>query len=172
MKIQSNSYRNNFQPTQYSGSKLLFATTLTPRRSLSFNSFQVLILILFLIFLLIGSVFINFGAWPVFSFLGLEIFLIWGAFHLNYYAACEKEVIRVYSNEIYVSNISATGKVSEFKFNPRWVRLIVERLNDDEIRQIKLICGGKGCLIGRFLNSEDLETFAAALENAINLAKK
>ena len=171
MKARSIS-KSDFQPTQISQEKLLFSAILTPYRALCFTSFQILILILGLTFFLIGTIFVYLGAWPVMGFLGLEIFLIWGAFRLNYFVAREYETVAVYPNEIFVRGISSTGKVNEFRFNPRWVHLIIERMNDDKIRQIKLICHGKGCLIGRFLNPEDLESFAAAFGNAISLARK
>ncbi len=159
-------------PIQNSQDRPLFSAKLTPYRALSISSSQILILILGVIFFLIGTVFVNLGAWPVMGFLGLEIFLIWGAFRLNFFVAREYETVCVYPNEICVRGISSTGKVNEFRFNPRWVQLIIERMNDDKIKQIKLVSRGKGCLIGRFLNPEDLESFAAAFGNAISLARK
>ena len=161
--------KSNFSKNSQDGP--LFSAILRPHRSLGVKKFQILILVLGFIFFLIGSVFLYLGAWPIVGFLGLELFLIWGAYRLNYFSAHAYELVKVFPHEVYIRGVSNKGKISEFRFNPRWVQLIIERMEDEKIKQIRLMSSGKGCLVGNFLNPDDLETFAAAFGNAIKTAR-
>ena len=58
--------------------------TVLPYRSLSKKGFRNLMLIVSLVFFGIGVFFWYIGAWPVFGFLGLDVWLLYYAFKINY----------------------------------------------------------------------------------------
>ena len=58
--------------------------TVLPYRSLSKKGFRYLMIIVAAIFFSIGIFFWIIGAWPVFGFLGIDVFLLYYAFKINY----------------------------------------------------------------------------------------
>ncbi len=148
-----------------------FSAELSPHRSLEERGFQTLMLVLGIAIAAISLLFVSLGAWPVLGFLGLDLLIIWHAFRLNFRTAKAREYVQVSNNEVYVCGVSATGKVSEFRFNPKWVKLSIEREDDEGISKLTLNYAGKGCIVGKFLNPSDLETFSIALKNALDKAK-
>lgn len=148
-----------------------FSAVLTPYRSLGENGFRILMLVLAAVCAIAGLVFLMMGAWPVFGFFGLDIVLVWLAFKMNYRSARAYELVNVSVHEIYVRGVTAAGKISEFRFNPRWARLTIEREESEGVKRLILMHGGKGCAIGNFLNPDDRESFANALSEALACAK-
>ena len=67
---------------------------LWPHRSLSRRGFKILMLVLAGPMFCIGLGFFLAGAWPVIGFLGLEIFVVWLAFRMNFRAARQRETLR------------------------------------------------------------------------------
>ena len=64
--------------------KIFLDVTLLPYRSLSKRGFRNLMFTVSFIFFSIGVYFWYLGAWPVFGFLGLDVFLLYYAFKINY----------------------------------------------------------------------------------------
>ena len=60
----------------------------------------------------IGLGFFLAGAWPVIGFLGFELFIVWGAFKLNYQAAKKRETIETTADTVTVKQTDASGKAS------------------------------------------------------------
>ncbi|MEP3276480.1 MAG: DUF2244 domain-containing protein [Stappiaceae bacterium] len=148
-----------------------FSAVLTPYRSLGVKGFRTLMLVLAAICTIAGTVFLLMGAWPVFGFFGLDVVLVWLAFKMNYRSARAYELVNVSAHEVYVRGVTPAGKVSEFRFNPRWARLTVERVESEGVQRLTLMHGGNGCAIGNFLNPDDRESFADALSEALARAK-
>ncbi|GAA0784755.1 DUF2244 domain-containing protein [Roseibium denhamense] len=148
-----------------------FSAVLTPHRSLGPNGFMILMGCFGLISFVAGIIFWQIGAWPVFGFFGLDVALLYLAFRLNYASARAYEEIKVSRNEIVIRKIGPGRRELEFKFNPLWVRLSVERIEDEGVTAISLTSRGETVDLGQFLNPEDRTSFAGAMANALATAK-
>lgn len=144
-----------------------FKATLLPYRSLSARGFQIMILSLLLLWACIGMVFMHLGAWPVISMFGLDIAAIYLAFRVNYYAARQREEITLSREQLLIRQVSASGRIRAYQFNPFRTRFHITRKDDIGITQMQLQADGRTLDIGRFLPLETRESFATALTNAL-----
>jgi uncharacterized membrane protein len=119
-----------------------------------------------------GVMFLLIGAWPVFSFLGLDVLLIYWAFRINYRAARAYEEVTVTTSELTVRKVSHRGSVREWTLNPLWVRL--ERVAHEEfgIERLFLISHGRRLSIAACLGPDEKASFAGALSTALSEAKR
>ncbi len=149
----------------------VFAATLNPHRSLGPRGFTALMLIVSAVSFTAGYVFYRIGAWPVMGFCGLDVLAVYVAFRLNYRAARVFEEIEVRRHEILIRKVSARGRALEYRFNPDWVRLEIERTEDEGVTRIVLYSRGRGVPVADFLNPDDRTTFATAFRAAISAAR-
>lgn len=154
--------RNMDEPAE-----LVFSAVLKPYRSLSPRGFALLLMLVASTCFASGLLFWSLGAWPIAGFFGLDILAIQFAFRLNYRAARAREIVEMTRDTLTIRRISASGKTEQFDFNPYWARLEVERLPDWGITRMALASHGKRLAIGSFLNPDDREGFATALQNAL-----
>ncbi|MBT9289643.1 DUF2244 domain-containing protein [Prosthecodimorpha staleyi] len=148
-----------------------FSAVLLPHRSLGPRGFLILMGAVALVSFAVGLLFYRIGAWPVSGFLGLDAGLVWFAFRLNYRAARAREEVSVSPHEVVVRRIAAHGPVSEYRFNPLWVRLDVEEVEDEGVTRIALRSHGRSLAIGGFLNPDDRTSFAEAFRRALAAAR-
>ncbi len=154
--------RNMDEPAE-----LVFSAVLKPYRSLSPSGFALLLMLVASTCFASGLLFWSLGAWPIAGFFGLDILAIQFAFRLNYRAARAREIVEMTRDTLTIRRISASGKMEQFDFNPYWARLEVERLPDWGITRMALASHGRRLSIGSFLNPDDREGFATALQNAL-----
>ncbi len=150
----------------------LFAARLTPHRSLSRNGFTILMVFVCASCLLSGILFMSIGAWPVFAFFGLDAFLIWLAFKLNYRSGRAAEEVEVWRHELRLRKIAASGKVVTHVLNPFWTRFVVDRHDEFGITRMTLQSRERLIDIGGFLNPPDRESFADAFSHALSRVKR
>lgn len=150
----------------------IFAAKLTPYRSLGRKGFLVLMICLSLICFTAGAAFYAIGAWPVLGFFGLDVLIIFIAFKLNYRAAREYEVITLSNDALDIKQVSAKGTENQHSFNPFWVRLAIERKEDEGVTGLTLTSHGESLKVGNFLNPGDRETFGNALQDALRRARQ
>ena len=81
--------------------KIFLNLTVLPYRSLSKKGFKNLMLVVCFIFFSVGIFFWHIGAWPVFGFLGLDVFLLYYAFRINYKSGEIFENIRILYKHLY-----------------------------------------------------------------------
>ncbi|NBN65608.1 DUF2244 domain-containing protein [Microvirga tunisiensis] len=148
-----------------------FSAVLTPYRSLGPNGFLALMLCTGALCIGHAVVFLIVGAWPIVIFFGLDIALVWLAFRLNYAAARASEEVSIYAHEIVIRKIGPGKRRQEFRFNTFWVRLTVDRLEDEGVTRILLTSRGQAVPVGDFLNPPDRTSFASALTAALAAAK-
>lgn len=151
--------------------KPFFTAVLTPYRSLGPNGFLILMVCFGLICFVSGVAFLSIGAWPVFGFFGLDMAILWLAFRMNYRSAQTFEEIAVSRSEIVIRKVGPGKRYLEYSFNPVWVRLKVERLDDEGVVGISLSSRGETVDLGNFLNPDDRTSFAGAIANALAVAK-
>jgi len=158
-------HESNYDPT-------LFEARLKPHRSLTPQGFAVLMAVLGGISFAVGTVFLLLGAWPVFGFFGLDMFIVWWAFRANFRAARAYEDIHLTPHRLLVRQVSASGDARETEFNPRWVRL---EKNEDEtygVTRLALISRGIALVIGAFLPPLHRGQLAKSLSAALQAAKR
>jgi uncharacterized membrane protein len=150
----------------------IFSATITPHRSLSRAGFVVLMLVVGLVSFVAGMVFLVAGAWPVFGFFGLDVLLIYWAFHVNYRAARAYEEVIVTASELKVRKVSHRGQVVEWTLNPLWTRLDKQTHAEFGIEKLFLVSRGQKLPVANFLGPDEKADFAAALGAALGEAKR
>jgi uncharacterized membrane protein len=150
----------------------LFSAVVTPHRSLSHAGFLIVMAAVGGVSFVAGTAFLLLGAWPVFGFFGLDVLLVYWAFRANYRAAAAFEEVTITASELRIRQVSHRGKVSEWSFNPLWVRL--ERESDEEfgLERLFLVSRGQRLPVASLLGPTEKESFAAALAAAISEAKR
>jgi uncharacterized membrane protein len=148
------------------GKPTLFDAVLEPHRSLSRSGFFVVILCIGIVTLGFGIFFIAMGAWPVFGFLGLDLFLLWLAIKLNARALKIVERIRVTSDEVVVTRHGPRGGES-WSFNPYWLTVGV---NEQETGKgaLRLSSHGFSLSLGAFLQPAERRELADSLRKALS----
>jgi uncharacterized membrane protein len=161
---------NHFDPN--AAEPELFSALLTPHRSLNRTGFFVLMVFLSVVSFVAGVAFLLMGAWPVFGFFGLDVLVIYWAFKINFRSAQAREEISVTSSELRVRRISHRGHVAEWVLNPLWVKLDLEADEEFGIEHLYLVSRGRRLAIASFLGPGEKASFAKALIDALNAAKR
>ena len=100
-----------------------FATSLKPHRSLSAEGFR---------FVMMGAVAANvvialplfvMGAWPVFGFMGLDIFLLWWLFQRSYFDARRTETLTLTDRDLVVVRIAPDGEREKLRLDSYWLKV-------------------------------------------------
>lgn len=154
------------------GEPVLYEATLRPHRSLSKPGFVIVMAVIAFSSFVAGMAFLMMGAWPVFFFFGLDVVLVWWAFHVNYRAARAFETIRVTANTLSIRQVSARGAAVESSFNPRWVRLVVNKDELSGVTRVALLSRGVPLIVGSFLPPVQKQELANALSRALAGAKR
>ena len=150
----------------------LFSALLTPHRSLNRTGFLVLMGFLSVVSFATGLAFLLMGAWPVFGFFGLDVLVIYWAFRINFRRARASEEILVTPSELRVRRISHRGHVMEFVLNPLWVQLNRETHAEYGIEKLYLVSKGRHIAIAGFLGPAEKASFAKALTEALQAARR
>ena len=151
--------------------KPLFAARLTPYRSLGRRGFLILMILFGLSCFVSGMVFLTIGAWPVFGFFGLDVLLLYIAFKVNYRSARAFEEIAIWREAIEFRQVAPSGRATVHRFNPFWLRFIVERHEEFGITRMALREKDREVDIGGFLNPADRDSFATAFARALSRAR-
>ena len=150
----------------------LFSALLTPNRSLNRTGFLLLMGLISVVSFVAGLVFLSMGAWPVFGIFALDVLAIYWAFRVNFRRAAAYEEISVTPSALHVRRVTHLGAVSEWTFNPLWVRLDIEADEEFGVERLALISRGRSLRIASFLGPNEKYSFAKALTTALNSAKR
>jgi uncharacterized membrane protein len=150
----------------------LFSALLTPHRSLNRTGFLLLMGFISVISFISGLVFLSLGAWPVLGFFGLDVLAIYWAFRVNFHRATAYEEIAVTPTALHVRRVTHLGAVSEWTFNPLWVRLDVETSDEFGVGRLALVSRGRSLGIASFLGPDEKLSFSKALSAALASAKR
>lgn len=138
-----------------------FATSLTPHRSLSAEGFRFVMLGAVAANLVIGLPLFLMGAWPVFGFMGLDVFLLWWLFKRSYLDARRSETLLLTDRELVVVRVAPDGEREELRLDAYWLK--VEATEE----RLMVTSRGNRAVIGRFLGPEERLRVADQLKAAI-----
>ena len=133
------------------GARLFFERALRPHRSLPPRRFRLLMLALGLVSLALGTGFVVAGAWPVFGFFGLDVALVYAAFRYNYRSARGGETLRLAGDAFAVERIGRGGEYRLWRFQPFWLRVVLEERSDRSNR-LFVASHGRSLIIADFLS--------------------
>ena len=145
----------------------VFERVLRPHRSLTRGGFHLLMLVIGLSSLAIGIRFAAIGAWPVLGFCGLDVALVYVAFHLNYRSARRSETLRLAGDAFTIERVSVRGKRRVWRFQPFWLRVILEERHDESNR-LFVASHGRSLAIGDFLGPPARRELAAIIRDALS----
>lgn len=144
---------------------------LMPHRSLSPAGFAAVMALVGFISFVSGLAFWLRGAWPVAGFCGLDVAVMWCAFRANFRAARACEEIEVTFDEIRLTRVDARGNRVEWRCNPVWAGLDIDRHVDEGVTGLALRSRGQRQAIGAFLGPAERGAFAEVLAAALRQAK-
>lgn len=145
---------------------LLMDAVLRPHRSLSLAAFKLVLSVVIAVNLVIATVFIAHGAFPVAGFLGLDVLALWLAFRWNYRDARREEHLRIAAGQVHVASIDPKGRAQHWVVNPIWTRVLRQG------RGVVIRAGGDQMRVGAFLSPKECAELAAAVDTALWRAKR
>jgi uncharacterized membrane protein len=143
-----------------------FERVLLPHRSLPSRNFHMLMGLLGLISLAAGVGFVAAGAWPVIGFFGLDVALVYLAFRLSYRTARQSETIRLADDVFSVERVGVRGERRNWRFQPFWVKVILEERPDTSNRLL-VASHGRSLVIGDFVPPATRRELATSLRDAL-----
>src|SRR5260221_10722649 len=146
--------------------RIFFERVLLPYRSLPPRGFHLLMLFVGLVSIGVGIGFISIGAWPVFGFFGLDVALLYLAFRLSYRSARQRETLRLAEEEFTVERIGIRGDRRFWRFQPFWLRVVVEE-RGEQANRLFLASHGNTLPIGDFLPTPTRREVAESLRAAL-----
>ena len=145
---------------------VFYERVLWPHRSLPPRGFRALMLFLGLLSLAAGIGFVAAGAWPICGFFGLDVALLYLAFRISYRSARQRETLRLADDQFTVERVGVYGERRQWRFQPFWLRVVLEERPDDSNR-LSLASHGRSLVIGDFLAPPLRRELAANLREVL-----
>jgi uncharacterized membrane protein len=147
-------------------SPVFLDSELRPHRSLPPAGFTAIMLVFGLVSFAAGMFFVLHGAWPVMGFFGVDVGLLYLAFRLNYRSGRQIERIRLVEEALTVERISVRGERRRWRFQPYWLRVVLEEQDEDQNR-LYIASHGRSLVLGAFLGAAERRRFAERLADAL-----
>src|SRR5260370_333650 len=116
------------------------------------RGFHLLMLLSGLVSLAVSIGFAAIGAWPICGFFGLDVAALYLAFRLSYRSARRREVLRLAGDDFTVERVSIYGERLMWRFQPFWLRIVLEE-RADESNRLFVASHGRTLVIGDFLGA-------------------
>ncbi len=145
---------------------VLYSAIIRPHRSAGVAGTRTVILLVAMAWLVIGTVFVIAGAWPVVPFMGIEIALLAGAFALNNKAASAEEAINLTAVALTVRRVDHWGKQTIFSFAPHWLQVNTD-ISGPTGPRLELRSQGRSLFIGSFLLPDERLALARVLRREL-----
>jgi uncharacterized membrane protein len=149
----------------------IFAARISPHRSLTSRGFRTLVLVFSGASALLCIPFVLLGAWPIATYLLLDVALFGSALEANRRAAHAYETVRLTSVELEFARVTARGAKTEWRFNPFWVRIERQEHEEFGLERLSLVSRGRRVEIAGFLGPGQKAEFADALARALAVAR-
>jgi uncharacterized membrane protein len=151
---------------------VVFRARLSPHRSLGRRGHLILFAFVISVTFIISIPFYMLGALPVVGFFGLDVVLLWIAFRVSNQRARAYEELVLTHVELLFRRCTWRGKLSQYSFNPLWVRLASDEHAEFGMQRIALVEGRRSVEMGAFLGAEEKASFAEALRQALAIARR
>lgn len=158
-------------PMQATTTTPLFAAELTPHRSLGARGGWIVVGLVAMLAALPGLMFLSMGAWPIVGFMVLDVLAIAIALYVAMRRGKRREQITVWADQLEWTATDAKGGKTLRRFNPKTVRLLLDRDADEKTTALRLRQGKDELEVGAFLKAEDKSSFAKALGTALRKAR-
>jgi uncharacterized membrane protein len=149
----------------------LFAATLTPHRSLTRRGYRYVIALFCVLATIPAIVFFSLGAWPIVGFLGIDLIAIGWALSSSMKSGKQFEEVTLWPDELEVKQVAPNGKVELTRFNPFFVKLVIDRDFNERTTALHLRTRDSDLVIGAFLNPDDKASFAKVFGSALKKAR-
>jgi uncharacterized membrane protein len=147
---------------------VLFEARLTPHRSLPPTAFTLLMIAVIAVAFVAGAGFVALGAYPVTGFCGVELFLFFLLFRLNYRSASgASEWIRLTTDRLEVVRRERNRETGRWSLQPYWLSVVLEGSEYDSAGAVLLRSHGRSLAIGRFLSPQERVRLREALALAL-----
>jgi uncharacterized membrane protein len=143
-----------------------YDAVLSPHRSLPPRGFAALMLFLAGVSFAVGLAFVLHGAWPVTPFFGLDVLLVYLAFRMSYRQGRLREELRLTEESLTVDRIDPRGKRRHWRFEPFWLRVVLEE-QDEHSNRLVLTSHGRSLVVGSFLGPAERRGAAGSLKDAL-----
>jgi uncharacterized membrane protein len=151
---------------------IVFRARIRPNRPLDRRGQIILFTCVILLTTVLCVPFYLLGALPVVGFFGLDLVLLWIAFRVSNQRAQAYEELVLTRIELLFRRVSWRGRISEWRFNPRWVRLSSEEHAEFGMQRLALVEGRRLVEMAAFLGAEEKADFADALKQALAAARR
>ncbi len=159
-------------PENAGAEALLFARRLRPQRSLRPRGRGIALAVFALPQGAAGLYFCLSGAWPVAFFLALTWLGLVLAFNRNARAALAYEDLHLSPVQLHYARVDPAGHRRDWRFNPLWVRLEVERHSEFGVERLDLFSREKSVQVGAFLGRSEKTRLARDLSAALAQARQ
>ena len=149
----------------------LFSARLTPHRSMSARGHRIVMAVLIGLAIVPTVFFAARGAWPIVGFLGLDIVLIWWALTHAFKRSSVSEEVTLWADELEFRQVDDKGKVTLKRFNPFFVKLLIDRDYNEHTTGLRLKTHDEEVQIGAFLSPEEKSSFGKAFGTALRKAR-
>ena len=144
----------------------LYEISLYPYRSLNKTGFFILMFSLGLISFIAGIAFMLKGAWPVFGFFGLDVFLVYIFFKINFKSRKKKEIIILTKSQLIVEFYDSKNIIKKYYLDPNWVRINLTKFKN-EMSKLQISSKNKSIVVGSFLIHQEKISIVKSLKKAL-----
>ncbi len=145
----------------------LFEATVRPHRSLSWRGVLLVMGLMLTGSLIVTSMMVLLGAWPVIGFNGADIALAFFLLWLNVRAARAVEVITLSRNALAITRTDVRGRRQLISLAPYWLNVVLEE-RAGTVPKLLLAARGGQTEIARQLGEAEKRDLAAALTRALH----
>ncbi|KKB76218.1 hypothetical protein VW29_20965 [Devosia limi DSM 17137] len=138
---------------------------------MTLRGMRIVIALIIVLGALPGLIFFSLGAWPIIGFMGLDIIAIIWALRVSMNAGKRREQITLWPDRLDITVTDAKGNAVTKRFDPRTLRLQLDRDYDERTTALKLRAGGEETEIGAFLTLDDKSSFGKAFGTALRQAR-
>jgi uncharacterized membrane protein len=92
--------------------------------------------------------------------------LLYLAFRLSYRSARQREILRLTGDDFTVERIDVYGERRLWRFQPFWLRVVLEE-RPDESNRLSVTSHGRSLVVGDFLGAPMRRELAASLRTAL-----
>jgi uncharacterized membrane protein len=158
-------------PMQATTTSPLFAAELTPHRALGRGGRRLVAALVILLVLSPVLLVLSGSIWAMVGFVAFDGVAIALTFYFSSRRGKRREIVRMWSDQLEIASIDAKGDRVLRRFEPRLVRLVLERDDNEKTLALHLRAGREEIEIGAFLNGDDKASFAKAFGTALRKAR-